>query len=169
MPWKTDIELKVGDKAIIYYLAVINALSPEYKWYKRDGKKVDIFITYENIYAIIRDGKIIPVNGYVLVEPVDNPEWTAYVDKMKAMGMEAVDTRVPSKKDAVYGKIAYMGTPNKEYFGDHKTDDGINTEVGDTVVLKKVRDIPMEYEFHAKMDGGRKLYRIQRHDIIAVV
>ena len=35
--------------------------------------------------------------------------------------------------------------------------------------MKRIRDIPVEYEYHAKMDGGRKLYRMQRHDILAVL
>jgi hypothetical protein len=35
--------------------------------------------------------------------------------------------------------------------------------------MKRISDIPAEYEYHAKMDGGRKLYRLQRHSIMAVV
>lgn len=166
MPWKTDIELKVGDKVVMYYLAVLNCI--ENGSFIREDKTTEIFIDYNNIYAIIEEGNVRPINGYVLVEKLEDPNWLDYVAKMESMNMEAVDTRELSKKNVTFGKVAYIGAPNVCYFDKYKSDENIDIKQGDVVVLKKVRDIPMEFEYHARIDGGRKLFRLQRHDILAV-
>jgi co-chaperonin GroES (HSP10) len=169
MPWDTDMELKVGDRVIMYYLAVINCISPEKRWFYVENGKIIIFITYNNIYAAIRDGEIIPINGYVLVEPMEDPEWVSMQERIKQGGLLVPDMRKLSNKNVVYGKIAYLASPIRTYYDEHKSDENINVKVGDEIVMKKVRDIPMEYEYHTKVDGGRKLYRCQRHDIIGTL
>ena len=62
-----------------------------------------------------------------------------------------------------------MGKPNFGYKDPNQSDYFIEVSPGDELILKRLRDIPIEYEYHAKLDGGRKLYRIQRHDILAVL
>lgn len=150
-------------------MAIQNCLAPEQKKYTREGDDVYIFIKYHNIYAIIEEGNIRPINGYVFVEPVEDPEWIRRVEAAEKLDLELPDLRKPSKTDVTYGKIAYMGEPNECYADDYKSDQFHDEKVGDTVILKRIRDIPVEYEYHAKIDGGRKLFRIQRHDILAVV
>jgi len=167
-PWKTNIEIKEGDKAVMYFMAIQNCLAPEQKRYYREGKHIYIFIKYHNIYAVIRDGKIIPINGYVLVEPMEDPEWTRMTEQAKKSNLILPDLRKPSKTDVTYGKIAYLGSPNTEYADIHKSDKFYDLKEGDEVIMKKIRDIPVEYEYHAKLDGGRRLYRMQRHDILAI-
>lgn len=168
-PWKTTMELKEGDRVVMYFMAIQNCLAPEQKKCYRQGNDVWIFIKYHNIYAVIEDGNIHPINGYVLVEPVEDPAWLEKKARFEKMNMEIPDLRKPSKTHVSYGKIAYMGAPNEEYADDYKSDVGHDEKVGDTVVLKRIRDIPVEYEYHAKIDGGRKLYRVQRWDILAVL
>lgn len=168
-PWKTKPELKPGDRVVMYFMAIQNCLAPEQRKFTKEGDKVYIFIKYHNIYAIINDRNIKPINGYVLVEPVEDPEWTRKVEEAKKLNLELPDMRQPSKTDVTYGKIAYMGEPNEMYADDYKSDRFHDEKVGDTIVMKRIRDIPVEYEYHAKIDGGRRLYRMQRHDILAVL
>jgi co-chaperonin GroES (HSP10) len=168
-PWKTEIEIKAGDKAVMYFMAIQNCLAREQKKYYEEDKHVYIFIKYHNIYAIIRDGEIIPINGFVLVEPIEDPAWEAMVKKAAESKLIIPDFRKLSKTHVTYGKIAYIATPNKEYVDDHKSDEHYDLKEGDKIVMKKIRDIPVEYELHAKLDKGRKLYRMQRHDILAVL
>jgi len=168
LPWETEIELMIGDRVVMYFLAVQNCLAPEKKNYARDGDNVWIFIKYHNIYAAIRDGKIIPINGYILVEPMEDPEWIRQKEQAARADLELPDLRKPSNTDVVYGRIAYIGKPNKSYIDSiYKADKYYDLKEGDEIVMKKIRDIPVEYEYHAKIDGGRKLYRAQRHDILA--
>lgn len=168
-PWRTEMELQIGDRVYMYFLAIQNCLAPERKMYIREGKEVWIFIKYHNIYCVEREGKIIPINGYVLVEPQEDPAWIAQKEKVKALGLDIPDLRGLSKTDVTYGRIAYLGKPNIAYKDDYKNDNNCDIKEGDVVVMKKIRDIPVEYEYHAKIDGGRKLYRIQRHDILATL
>lgn len=168
-PWETQMEIKVGDRVVMYFMAVQNCLAKEQKRYFHKGKDVWIFIKYHNIYAVLEENNIRPINGYVLVEPVEDPAWLAKVERLKTKGIELPDLRKPSKTDVTYGKIAYMATPNRRYADDYKSDEYHNEKVGDTIIMKRIRDIPVEYEYHAKMDGGRQLYRMHRHDILAVV
>ena len=90
MPWQTPLEIKMGDKVIFYYLSVINALKPENRRYVIEGSDRYILINYEFIYAIIRDDKITPVNGYVLIEPCEDPSITQERERMKKIGLEMV-------------------------------------------------------------------------------
>jgi len=168
-PWLTNVELKEGDRVVMYFLAVQNCMAPEKKNYWVEGKTVFIAIRYQNIYAIIEEGDVKPVNGYIFVEAVEDPEWIRLKEIFEGRGMEMPDLRKSSNTNVTYGKVIYMGKPNGEYKDDYKTDEGHDEKVGDTVVMKRIRDIPVEYEYHAKIDGGRKLYRIQRHDILAIL
>lgn len=168
-PWTTDMEIKVGDRVYMYFLAIQNCLAPERKQYIREGQTVWIFIKYHNIYCVEREGKIIPINGYILVEPMEDPAWIQQKEKMGKIGLDAPDLRGLSKTDVTYGRIAYLGKPNISYKDDYKRDTECDVKQGDAIIMKKIRDIPVEYEYHAKIDGGRKLYRIQRHDILATL
>ncbi|RLD59836.1 MAG: hypothetical protein DRI97_00105 [Bacteroidetes bacterium] len=168
-PWKTTMELKVGDRVVMYFLAIQNCLRPERKTYWREGNTTWISIKYHNIYAIILDKDIQPINGYLFVEPVEDPEFLRMQKEYERIGMEQVDTRDLSKTDVTYGKIKYAGKPNQDYADDYKSDQFHDEYLGDTVVMKRIRDIPVEYEYHAKIDDGSKLYRIQRHDILAIL
>lgn len=167
MPWETEMELQEGDRVALYFLAVQNCLSPERKHYIKNFDDVYIFIKYHNIYAVIRDDDIIPVNGYLLVEPMEDPAWIRMKSKAEEKGLEIPDMRGLSNVNVVYGKIAYAGKPNKSYNSPYKSDNQIDVKVSDEVVMKRITDIPVEYEYHTKLDGGRKLYRVQRHQILA--
>lgn len=169
MPWTTDMEIKLGDRVLMYYLAVQNCLRKEIKRYAQESQDTYIFISYSNVYATIRDGKVIPVNGYLLVEPIENPEVEFTKTRFKGIGLDLITFDVKSNKDVVYGKIVYLGAPNKAYSQKFISDDNVDVKEGDLVVMKRVRDIPVEYEYHAKIDNGRKLYRIQRPDILATL
>lgn len=169
MPWKTKMELQVGDRVVMYYLAVMNCLASERRFFIRENKRFNIFIAYNNIYAIIRGNNVFPINGFVLVEPQEDPEWIDMQERAKKLNLIIPDLRKPSKTNVTFGKVVYMGEPNERYFDDYKSDKNVNIKVGDVVILKKVRDIPLENEYHAKAAGGRKLYRLQRHDILAVI
>ena len=169
VPWVTHPQIQDGDRVIMYFLAVQNCLSKEQKKFIREGDDFYIFIRYHNIYAVIRDDKIIPINGYVLVEPVEDPAKVRRKELAAKLDLILPEPKELSKTDCTYGKIAYIGEPNARYNHPQRSDEHYNLNVGDTIIMKRIRDIPLEYELHAKLDGGRKMYRMQRHDILAKV
>lgn len=170
LPWKTEMELRVGDKVVMYYMAVMNCMAKEQRRYiKEPGTgKVFVFIKYTNIYAAIRDGAIIPINGYILAEPIPDPYWEKKKKELMDKGIElAEDHNVNSNKNVVFARLVHVGKPIEKYAAEYLSDDNIDVKPGDEVILKKIRDIPIEYEYHTKLD--RKLFRIQRHDILSVL
>jgi hypothetical protein len=170
MPWETPLEAKIGDGVIIYYLSVVNALKPkESRYILEDGERF-VLIPYQFIYAIIRDGKIYPINGYVLIEPCENPEVTRQREIMKKIGLEMVeigDKR--NSNEVIFGRVKYLGIPNRQYVDENASDEGVDIAVGDVVVIRKTNDIPLQYNLHQKVNEGKPLLRVQRRNIFAKV
>lgn len=169
MPWLTDMEIRIGDKVIFYYLSVVNALNKSNKRYLLEGNDRYVFISYEFIYAIVRDDKVIPINGYVLLEGVEDPAITAERERMKKIGLAYVVTERRSNSHVTYGKVKYVSTPNREYVDADQSDEGIDVEVGDVVVIRKTNDIPLQYNLHQKVNEGKPLLRVQRRSIFAKI
>ena len=167
MPWKTSQELNYGDKVICYYLAICNALKPEARRYIIEGDDRYVFISYEYIYCKYGEGFVTPINGYVLVEPANDPAIEAEKARMKAIGMELAVLETQSLTHVSYGKVKYLGVANQAYTDPEYTDEGVDIAVGDIVVLKKVNDIPVQYNLHQKINNGELLWRVQRKNILA--
>jgi hypothetical protein len=169
MPWKTEIELRLGDYIVFYYMAVINALSPETKKAFVENSDRFVFIQYQNIYAIIRDGNLIPINGFCLVEPVENPVKKNLRLRHEALNLIYIDPEKNSKISVVYGLVQYVGIPNQAYIENEKSDIGVDISVGDTIFMKRITDIPLEYEYHMNFTKGKQYWRVQRHQIMGKV
>jgi len=167
MPWDCDMEIRMHDKVIIYYLSVINALRKENMRFVVEGEDKYIFCPYNTIYAIVRGEQIIPTNGYVLIEPVEDPAITREKDRMKAIGMELVvlDRRISNQ--VTFGKVKYVGKPNRAYPDEGQSDEGVDVAVGDVVVIRKTSDIPLQYSLHQQVNKGQPLLRCQRRNLLA--
>ena len=169
MPWDTDMELKDGDRVIFYYLSVINAFKPETMRFFTKDKDRYVFIPYSSIFVALRGDKVIPVNGYCLVEPCEDPFTGNIRERMRKIGLEAVTLETKSNTNVSFAKVRYLGKPNRGYVDSGNSDDGVNVKEGDIVVLRKVSDIPLQYPLHQKFDGGRTFWRVQRRKILAIV
>jgi hypothetical protein len=167
MPWLTPMELKFGDTVILFYLAVMNALDKRNPRYIVEGRDRYVIISYENIYSIVRDEKLIPINGYCLIEPCKNPEIEAQRERMTKMGLTPITLAKENPNGVVYGIVRHMGIPNRRYIDEGHSDDGVDIAVGDTVVMKKISDIPLQYNLHQRVEQGKPLYRVQRRSIFA--
>ncbi len=167
MPWLTDMELALGDRVIVYYLSIVNALSKDLRRYVLEGEDRYVWVPYSSIYCKFGEGWITPINGYVLVEPVEDPFVTAVKERYARLGIELVTMNTRSNTNVCFGKVRYVGTPNKEYCDEGQTDEGVDVKVDDTVVLKRISDVPLHYDLHAKVEQGRKLWRIQRRNFLA--
>ena len=174
MPWKTPMEVKIGDRVVVYYLSILNALGV----YNKDGQQKSmkafvegddkyVLIEYQNIFAIIRDGVMMPINGYCLIEPMEDPEWTRTKKRITNAGLIPLKMKEKTNTHVVYGIVRYCGRPNEAYVDNH-SDDGVAVNPGDIVIMKRISDLPLEYDLHAKIDGGKKYWRIQRRKILAV-
>lgn len=166
MPWKTKMELMIGDYTICYFMSAFNATNKDYGQEKRFtcGNREFIFVSYQNIYVAKRqtvDGeKIIPLNGYVIAEPLPNEDF----ENRKILIPETA-----RKNSARYCRVKYVGTPLEEYKDPRFTGAGSVVNPGDIIVVRKNAMIPLEYDFHATLQGRKQFFRIERKFIHAVV
>ena len=169
MPWLTTMDLNFGDHVIIYYMSVINALAKESKRYILEGKDRYIFTEYQNVFAVYGDGFVKPLNGYCLIEPCDDPFITEKKKRMEKIGLELITFSKKSNVNVSFGVVRYVSAPNREYVDESNTDDGVDVKVGDTVVLRRITDIPLQYELHQKINKGKGLLRVQRRFILSKI
>ena len=147
----------------------MNAFKPEQKrFFTKDNERF-VFIPYQSIFVAIRGDQIMPINGYVLVEPCDDPFMENTKKRLQNIGLELVTLNTKSNTHVSFGKVKYLGKPNREYCDEGNTDDGVNVKEGDTVVMRKVSDIPLQYPLHQKLDKGVVYWRVQRRKILATL
>lgn len=153
-PWKVPMELQEGDIAIFHFLSVSNSKKMGHVM-DEDNKRY-VFMPYSEIFCAIRDGKVVPVNGWILVEPEEKelPQTTFVIPEM-AKG-----------KSETRGTVLYAGAPVEDYKDyDYGHDPEVN--VGDKITFKRLDAIPLQYEFHNLL--GKTLYRMQRKDVLAIL
>lgn len=153
-PLGTTMELEVGDKVVIHYLAIDR---------DRDGDKIihteingGYPIKYENIFFRIRNGEVRGVNGWVLIEPEE----------------EVINTilhlprSLQTKKSQMICRIKYLSTPLTHYGmkGDGEKDSD-KWYVGQKVIIPAWRAIELQHPTHQIVHYGSVFYRIQRKDM----
>lgn len=169
LEWLTDMELRPGDEVIVYFLSVQIALSPERQNYFVRGEDKFVFISYDKIFAKIIDGHPVPINGYCLIEPIDDPANVSISERLQKIGLvSVVEHKKKTNTHVVWGIVRYVSDPIKKY-ASGGSDEGIDVNVGDTVVCKKISDIPLQYELHSKVDDKKLYYRVQRRNIYAKI
>ncbi len=174
--WDTDIEIEEGDLVWFDYLTGLECNKVECKG------KLYYILPYYTLYVakkIIKGGfewsdegdgrssvnfkkgkgpfnveKIIPLNGYILCEPIINTE--KYID----FEFE--------REEAKYAMVAYVGSCNKKYRGFRYHDDPA-VQVGCKVIYGMATNLWLEQEEHSSFNG-KKRYRItQRRYLTGII
>jgi co-chaperonin GroES (HSP10) len=157
MEYQVPVELQKGDKVFFHYLQISSAINQ--KLLLTIEGKLHIFVRYDQCFCAIREGEMIMLNGWMLLEPYD------YEEQIQS---EVINTKLPSnrrKHHPLKGVISHIGDPVSEYlWGKHETDKGINVDKGDKVMFMPFSDIPLEYNMHQKLD--KVYFRVQRKDIL---
>lgn len=101
-----DMELQVGDFIYYHYLSFERATDLNMLFLDKKGN-VYILVRYDKIRCVIRDKKVIPVNGFILVEKTVQP--LTYNSKfVHLIGNKNVSENV--------GIAKYVGKPIRKYF-----------------------------------------------------
>jgi len=145
--WNTEIEIKQGDVVWTNYIMIRSNL--ETGAYIKEGDDIYMFIDYDTLVLAKREDEIIMLNGFCLVEPVE----------------EDVKSNLLLNKKKKYGKIVKLANPNKEYKNKALTDN-VNVKVGDIISFDKFADIPVEYGMHKTLD--KEYWKIQRRNMSVV-
>lgn len=145
--WETEMQLRVGDKVWVNYLAIIKGERVQV-----DGN-VYVLVPYEKIILTKRGDEIVMLNGYVLIEPV-------LEEKQES---EIVILLKQAKQASQRGYIRHMGIPNKRYTDEIHTDE-IDIKIGDMVGLKHGYNSKLESSYHQTIGD---YWVVQRRNIVA--
>jgi len=160
LEYDTDIELQVGDRVAFRYLAKMNAYTDGLVFDTDRGKA--ILMPYDLIYMAIRGEQMHPINGWVIVEPID---YTLAEIRAKLGGMVA-DLQ-DERKEGI-GVVAAVGSPLRGYLKfDYQDVDEV--QVGQTIRFRKDLLTPIEWKSHKELGSGKNPYiRVQRKDILLI-
>ena len=159
LDWDCDMELMVGDEIVVNYNEIHNAL---HSWRRSyivlDGKKV-LMVRYDKINAAKRNGKIIPINGYVYIEPISPTS----LDSLQNPHLKE------NKRDRVWGVVRHVGKRNRAYFYTDAYKDDFDPVVGSVVSMMPHADLYVESPDHPLFFDGQMMVKIQRPFITAVL
>lgn len=142
MHWKTTIEIKPGDIAVTDHMESNN--SDRFSW---KGEHFRL-VTYRSIDAVRRGDDIIPINGNILIKPIDKIN--------KALSFEK-----KTYEENLF-EVCHVGKRNEEYI-DMGRKNGVRYDfkypikVGDKVVLFKeelAKLRHLEQPEYARLDGN---------------
>lgn len=167
MMHRTEMELRVGDKVYVDRREIMICLGDkvkanlEYKgmypnkFIENEDGSLTLFVRYDMIWLAIRNGNYIPVNGWLIIEPIENVEYD---------GCLIMPDSYKEKYNPYIGKVLYAGKRILEYHSETQSD-CLNIGVGDIVLLPKYGDIFLENELHSIF--GKQLFICQRHRIVS--
>ena len=162
MPWDTDLELQIGDLIWHDYMNTLDC--PVIKVDDEPEAEYKL-LWYKDIYFALRGDMVIPVNGYLLCEEVENEN----ASTLEIYKDDLIDKKV--------GRVRYIGTPNREYLGWWKkggyvtskyVDDGVDISEEDMIIKRVPEDHRLvEETMHANFDQDKNYFVIQRRNIYA--
>lgn len=117
----------------------------------------------ENIPFTVLPDQIIPVNGYCLIEPVEEI-------MAKHLSLISLETNREIRPSERFGKVAYIskGLIRKYVFTKEKPDTN-EVKPGDYVCFDRAADLLCEYDLHASLDKKKKFFRMQRRLIFGII
>lgn len=154
MEWKTEMNVKIGEKVIINYLKSLDA--EKYNHFVVNGEKLYL-VPYSSLYLAMRNNQIIMLNGYMLMEQIS---------KKSKFGSILAPNEYEFKKGNRRAIVRYMHEPNLEYIYQSHVDDDIMSE-GDQVILSYGFNRKAENELHKILDKDYLV--VQRYQIAAVL
>lgn len=141
LEFDTDINVQIGDKAIVGFFDVFQALEQHHT--AQDA----IFLRYDSLICVKRGEVFIPVNGRIIASAMKPYDLSEYENLYKRKFHH--DVRI--------AKVKHVGQKVREYYFT-KESDGFDVEVGDVVVLDNYCDLPVENEGRELFFGEKTFY-----------
>ena len=151
-----DIELKVGDKIYFHHSVVQNNQKHKPERYHIDeetGERLYI-CPYENIYCVIRNGEIIPLEDFVFCSEVQEKKEQLINPKFfQKEVFEKKEIPILSKKLEQYAIVEVVSK---------RVSEEIDVKKGDKVFINRDSDYPIRIE-------NKDYFRIMSRNILAVI
>lgn len=170
MPWKTSVEIEVGDTVYFTWDAIVVAfgkVKPGVVQVEGDPS-IYVIMKYSQLTLAVRNENIIMLNGYCLIEEVKIIDLPSHLVDSEMKSFLALPGSVAKKVSAKFGRVICIGSSNQAYDGDRHYDDP-SVEVGQLVMFESFANIPIQYNLHADLIGKKVLYKIQRRYLVAII
>ena len=155
----TTVEIRPDDKIIFSYMAIRR--DPHITENITHSRKIgnDFIINYNEVYCVVRDEKIIPVNGWLILE--------GEMEETSSNKIIIPDA-YKSRRSQMICTIKYLGTPNTHYNAPmfkEEPPESNKWKAGQKVIIPKWKAIPLQNEEFSIVHTGLPLYRAQRKDL----
>lgn len=158
LDFDTEMELEEGDKIFFHYLASLKAVEGN-DYYEDEEGNTYFGISYDSIFMAQRGDEVIPVNGYIIAEPV--------YEKSVNTSIELPESK-EKEENVNKAKVKYIGKPNKGYRMRDYTDE-MEEELEPGDIIHHNCAVPLQHSIHNEIEGrGKIFYRLQRKNIHAV-
>lgn len=160
----TENEIQEGDEVFITSTSVIAAYNlgfsvGEYRIWDVEGVGECLYIHYSDIFMIKRGEELLPINGWVMMEMIDEKIKTSlYVPQSVKTGSDRIARVLKANKVPIHYHFP------QDFFDC----DEIDIKEGDIVLNDFDTNIPLE---SAQLDKtqGENVYMVQRNNILAVL
>lgn len=138
-------DIRVGDTAIFSYQVIFDTVQkgeleePIYKNLLSYNANEYFTANIRNIYGVIRDGKIIMINGYVMIAPFEEPKIVLSAEQKRIRG-------------TIKSQVMYIGNPKENL-------KAIHAQAGDFVYFNP--KLVQKYQIN-----GKPFCIIQQHQIL---
>ncbi len=160
LPWKTTLDLRVGDMVVYNYMQNDAALI-ENRIVEIEGYGDCLLLPYEEIYGYSRDGKdYTPINGFVFFRrDIAN-------SRENKGDLEIVLNTTDYQED--FGSVIDPGKPVPEYLDgrDFDKDPDMDLKAEDRILVKTGYGFRISYEYHEPSLKGVEV--IRRPNILAL-
>ena len=161
-PWGTTIQIKEGDHVYFSFNALREAIYQKGSFFEHEGELYAI-INYHTLIAVKSEDGITPLNGFCLIEPVQEHELPEGIRK-KISSIETL-----KKTSAKFGRLLVQAVPNWCYDNARDQDVRDTIPVGSVVMFAPKTDVLVQYSVQATLFGNREIYRIQSRFFLAII
>jgi co-chaperonin GroES (HSP10) len=163
MPWKTTMDLKQGD--IVWVSSNALVIAEQHGGTIEADKEIYYVIQYSELIMVKRGKNVKMLNGFMLLEPVDEPD--SVVERAKKSGIVIPDITKQKKKSDKYAIVRYIGEPVEYLFNNKDRMDYPEIKLGDTVLMSWGANRRLENG--EKYLDGREYIASRRANITAIM
>lgn len=162
---KLPYEVQEGDMVWFHFTCEYDA--------QQEGRYIgdDFLVNYRDIYVAKRRGHIIPLNGFVLAEPIIT-DFASVFPALKATGFTFTDKFIDGNDPRNRCIVKYMGKLVPEYKWGINDDaiapDDPSIQIGDELLLTPFIGNELE-KLEQTLESGKAFYRFQRRDVVGKI
>ena len=159
LDWSTDLEVQKGDEIVVNFNEACIANSGRYSRFVYVDSEKLLLIRYDKIHVARRNGVIVPVNGYNIIEQIPPQNVHEYENPYLRK----------KKHDRTFGIVRHVAKKIRHYKYLPMINEVIDLEEGQVITIRKDADLFVESPNHYEFFKDKPMMKIQRVYITGLV